>query len=187
MFHRAAMQARLQKDETWQSAGAPPVEEFIDAWRASGGRGRSSEAPADVAKSRRKRNSLEWCLCQAKRDEERRFVASADSVCVAMDERHCRTLVTYAACKGTQVSSGVLAQFRKAGRSAEEIAALVRRAVRRFCILRVPHKKHQHAASQASTAEPGYGAYHWQGRDVYRGRSVQRAVGGPLDPPSRRA
>ncbi len=97
MFHRAAMQARLQKDETWQSAGAPPVEELTDTWRALGGRGRSSEVPADGAKSRRKRHTLEWCLWQATRDEERRFLALADSVSVAMDERNCRTLVTYAA------------------------------------------------------------------------------------------
>ena len=112
--------------------GAPPAEEFVAVWRALEGRGRSHQAEAK-ARSARKHNTLEWCLWQAKRDEERAFLATADTISIQMDERKERTLLTYAACKGIKVSRGVLAQFRRAGRDAVEIAGLVRRAVRHIC------------------------------------------------------
>ena len=90
-FHRAAMEAHLRKDVPLESVAAPPAEEFAAAWRALKGRGRSSGAKA---RSRRKLNTLEWCLWQAKRDEERSFLASADTVSIQMDERKSRTLLT---------------------------------------------------------------------------------------------
>ena len=132
-FHKAAMKAHLRKyDETFESVGAPPAKEFVAVWRASESRGRPHQAEAK-ARSARKLNTLEWCLWQAKRDEERAFLATADTISIQMDERKARTLLTYAACKRIKVSRGVLAQFRRAGRDAEEIASLVRRAVRHFC------------------------------------------------------
>ena len=127
------MEAHLRKDdEMLQSVGAPPAEEFVAVWRALEGRGRSHQAEAK-ARSARKHNTLEWCLWQAQRDQERAFLATADTISIQMDERKGRTLLTYAACKGVQVSRGVLAQFRHAGRDAEEIACLVRRGVRHIC------------------------------------------------------
>ncbi len=132
--HRAAVQAHLVKAETLDVAGAPPAEDFVAVWRALGGGGRSRP----TVMSPRKRNTIEWCLWQALRDTECSFLAAANTVSVAMDERHGRTLVTYAACKGREVSSGILAQFRDAGRSADEVAACVHKAVRRLCFARAP-------------------------------------------------
>ncbi len=105
--HCAAMEAHLQKDGTL-AVGAPAAEEFVAAWRALGGRGRSSEAKA---RSRRKLNTVGWCLWQAQRDGERCFLASAETVSIQMDERKGWARLTYAACKGTKVTSGVFAQF----------------------------------------------------------------------------
>ena len=52
---------------------------------------------------------------------------------VAMDERNNRVLVTNAACRGTTVSSGVLAHLRNPGRSVDRTVACVAAAARRFC------------------------------------------------------
>ena len=56
-----------------------------------------------------------------------------------MDERKDRLLVTYAACAGTDVPTGVLAQLRNPGRSADAVAFCVQAAVRRFCTKGKPH------------------------------------------------
>eukprot|EP00974_Lingulodinium_polyedra_P123540 11187130-Lingulodinium_polyedra.AAC.1 len=58
-----------------------------------------------------------------------------------MDERNDRLLVTYAACRGTTVSSGVLAQLRSPGRSADRTVVCVAAAARRFCTVRQPRPR----------------------------------------------
>ena len=88
---------------------------------------------AHRAFSKRKRFTIEWCLFQTLREQERGRLAKAHTIAVAMDEREDRLLVTYAACAGTDVPTGVLAQLRNPSRSADAVAFCVQAAVRRFC------------------------------------------------------
>ena len=85
-------------------------------------------------------------------DEERAFLAKAKCISVAMDERKDRLLVTYAACRGTAVRSGVLAQLRSPGRSAAMTAACVAAAARRLCTIRKPHH-HMNKTRKAATID----------------------------------
>ena len=85
-------------------------------------------------------------------DEERAFLAKAKCISVAMDERKDRLLVTYAACWGTAVRSGVLAQLRSPGRSAAMTAACVAAAARRLCTIRKPHP-HMNKTRKAATID----------------------------------
>ena len=82
---------------------------------------------------------MEWCLLEALREEERGKLAGATTISIAMDERGNIILVTYAACKGVAVVSGILAQIRDPGRRSEEVAECVEHAVRRLCARRRPH------------------------------------------------
>ena len=82
---------------------------------------------------------MEWCLLEAIRDEERRKLAEATSIGVAMDERKDRLLVSYACCKQTEVTSGILAQIRNPGRTGAKVAKFVQRTVRRLCTRRQQH------------------------------------------------
>ena len=93
----------------------------------------------DFKASRDKRCTLEWCLVQAIRDEERHKLAEATTIAIAMDERDDRLLVTYTACTQTEVTSGILAQIRNPGRRGTEIAGCVQQAVRRVCTRRQRH------------------------------------------------
>ena len=88
---------------------------------------------------KRKRITMEWCLFEASRDEERRKLAGATSIGVAMDERKDRLLVSYAGCKQTDVTSGILAQIRNPGRTGAKVAQCVQRAVHRLCTRRQQH------------------------------------------------
>ncbi len=145
-FHKAAKKAFLAKDdETLDSVGAPPAKEFVAAWRTLGVRRRSDQVQA----RRRKLNTLEWCLWQALRDDERKFLRTADTVSIQMDERKARTLLTYAACQGTRVPRDVLAHYRHVNREAEDIARLVHKAVRHFCFFR-----QQHASTNSARSKP---------------------------------
>ena len=83
---------------------------------------------------------MEWCLFEALRDEERDMLARSATISIAMDERNDRLLVTYAASKKTNVNSGVLAQIRSPGRTADEVAGCVAKAAQRFCTRRAPQK-----------------------------------------------
>ena len=68
------------------------------------------------------------------------MLARSATISIAMDERNDRLLVTYAASKKTNVNSGVLAQIRSPGRTADEVAGCVAKAVQRFCTRRAPQK-----------------------------------------------
>ena len=68
------------------------------------------------------------------------MLARSATISIAMDERNDRLLVTYAASKKTNVNSGVLAQIRSPGRTADEVVGCVAKAVQRFCTRRAPQK-----------------------------------------------
>ena len=68
------------------------------------------------------------------------MLARSATISIAMDERNDRLLVTYVASKRTNVNSGVLAQIRSPGRTADEVAGCVAKAVRRLCTRRAPQK-----------------------------------------------
>ena len=108
-------------------AGAALPEYFHSVWRRLEGR------LFQKTLSPRKASTIEWCILEAVQDEGRAFLAKAKCISVAMDERKDRLLVTYAACRGTAVRSGVLAQLRCPGRSAAMTAACVAAAARRLC------------------------------------------------------
>ena len=88
--------------------------------------------PFQETLSPRKASTIEWCILETVQDEERACLAKAKCISVAMGERKNRLLVTYAACRGTAVCSGVLAQLRCPGRSAAMTAACVAAAARRL-------------------------------------------------------
>ena len=102
--------------------------------------------------SPRKASTIEWCILETVQDEEQAFLAKAKCISVAMDERRDRLLVTYAACQGTAVRSGVLAQLRCPGRSAAMTAACVAAAARRLCTIRKPHP-HMNKTRKAATID----------------------------------
>ena len=79
-------------------------------------------------------------------------MAKARCISVAMDERKDRLLVTYAACRGTAVRSGVLAQLRSPGRSADMTAACVAAAARHLCTVRKQHP-HMNKTRKAATID----------------------------------
>ena len=109
----------------------PPADfQFLDRL---GGR------PSTFKAQSRKRFTMEWCLLEALRDEERGKLARATTISIAMDERDNRLLVTYAACKGVEVVSRIWAQILDPGRRSEEVADCVEHAVRRLCTRRRPH------------------------------------------------
>ena len=109
----------------------PPADfQFLDRL---GGR------PSTFKAQFRKRFTMEWCLLEALRGEERDKLAGATAISIAMGERDNRLVVTYAACKGVEVVSGILAQIRDPGRRSEEVGDCVEHAVRRLCTHRRPH------------------------------------------------
>lgn len=127
--HRAAEEASLGSSP---SVVVPPPADFQALWDRLG-------RPSTFEAQSRKRSTMEWCLLEALRDEERGKLARATTISIAMDERDNRLLVTYAACKGVEVVSGILAQIRDPGRRSEEVADCVLHAVRRLCTRRQPH------------------------------------------------
>ena len=131
-FHTPATKAYLE-GQVNGGVGAPPPEDFQAVWHRLGGRSTKRTF------SGRKTATIEWCIFQAVREKEHALLAGANTIAVAMDERNDRLLVTYAACRGTTVSSGVLAHLRSPGRSADLTAACVAAAARRFCTVRDPH------------------------------------------------
>ena len=127
-------------------AGATLPEDFHSVWHRLAGR------PVQNTFSRSNSCTIEWCILQAVQDQERAFLAKAKCISVAMDERKGRLLVTYAACRGTAVRSGVLAQLRSPGRSADMTAACVAAAARRLCTIRKPHP-HMNKTRKAATID----------------------------------
>ena len=113
---------------------APPTSEFDDAWN-NAALGRKNHNM-----SLRKSTSLEWCLAEAIRDEDREFLRHSDAIAILLDERNCRLLVKFQACgSNLVVRFGVFALLRNAGKTAPQIAAAVHQAVRALCTRRAAH------------------------------------------------
>ena len=113
---------------------APPTSEFDDAWN-NAALGRKNHNM-----SLRKSTSLEWCLAEAIRDEDREFLRHSDAIAILLDERNCRLLVKFQACgRNLVVRFGVFALLRNAGKTAPQIAAAVHQAVRALCTRRAAH------------------------------------------------
>ena len=120
--------------------GVPSDDDFLTVWKALGSS--STGSMAKVAKqSARKTTTLEWCLWEALRDSERVALAQASTIALAVDERKGRLLLSFTACapKGIDVTTGFLAQLQHQGANSVEVAACVRKAVRRLCTRRRPH------------------------------------------------
>ena len=113
---------------------APPASEFDEAW-TNAVLGRKSQTV-----SLRKSTSLEWCLAEALRDEDREFLRRSSAIAIMLDERNCRLLVKFQACDSNLVVRfGVVSLLRNAGKTAPEIAAAVHKAVRALCTRRARH------------------------------------------------
>jgi len=119
-FHKRALVAYRQhmwaNDSEAQRliavSGAPSTEELSALWRALKATAATS---TQTEQSQRRTASMEWCLYEAIRDQEREFMSKAQTISVALDERKGRLLVTYRACKGVVVRAGVLAQLQHLG------------------------------------------------------------------------
>ena len=86
-----------------------------------------------------KRCTLEWCLFEALRDQERAFLKHASSICIALDERQGRLLLMFSACHKLEVCTGVLGQLQHEGKTAVDVASCVFKAIRSFCTTRLRH------------------------------------------------
>ena len=119
---------------------APSEDEFLAVWQGLGSSSTGSSAKI-VKQSLRKSTTMEWCLWEALRDSERLALSQASTIALAMDERKGRLLVSFAACsgKGLDVTTGFLGQLQHQGMNSVEVAACVRKAVRRLCTRRQPH------------------------------------------------
>ena len=125
-------------------------------WTALGSSSTGSGAKV-VHQSARKATTMEWCLWEALPDSERRALARASTIALALDERNGRLLVSFAACsgKGLEVTQGFLGQLQHQGMSSIELAACVQKGVRRICTLRQPHsgmncsRRSTHLAAEA--------------------------------------
>ena len=110
---------------------APPTEAFKDAWLG---------LRKDGIEMDRKRRTLEWCLLEAVRDQEREFLATATCISIMLDERNGRLLIKYSATnKKLDVRVGCLGLVRDAGGTSRDVAVAVHTAVSRFCTSRVLH------------------------------------------------
>ncbi len=121
-------------------AGTPSEDEFLAMWKALGSSSTGSAAKV-ASHSQRKITTMEWCLWEALRDSERSALARASTIALAVDERKGRLLVSFSACsrKGLDVTTGFLAQLQHQGANSVDVAACVRKAVRRLCTRRRPH------------------------------------------------
>ncbi len=146
--HRAIAALEPQPGDT--SVTAPPPEVFQALWDQLGGRPSCGDSCLDMSK--RKRFTIEWCIFEALRDKERDMLSKAATISVAMDERNDRLLVTYAASNKTDVRSGVLAQLRSPGRTADEVACCVALAVGRLCTRR-PRHPHMYTPQEAQSKD----------------------------------
>ena len=82
---------------------------------------------------------MEWCLCEAIRDKQRKFASEASAIGVALDECKGHLLVTFRACAGLEVCHGILADMKDAGKSAAHLAQVIHKAVEIFCSPRQEH------------------------------------------------
>ena len=71
---------------------APPLEHFIALLR------RLKESHSKLG---RKGNTMAWCLFEALRDDERKFLATASCMSLAQDSRASRLLTKWVACGGS--------------------------------------------------------------------------------------
>ena len=132
-MHRDAVKAG--KEEV---IDAPPPEDFEAAWAAAASS--SGEAATALHLSNRKTASLQWCLTETIRDTARETLRKAVAISLQLDERHGRLLVKYHACgHDLVVRVGVLALVQNVGKTAPEMAAGVREAVRSICVRRQPN------------------------------------------------
>ncbi len=100
--HKEAAAAHLRAMSPGDAAEEAPSEQgFLALWHELGNRSSSTQ-------SSMKRNTMEWCLLQALRDEERPFLCHAKSISIALDERKGRWLLMFTACNGLEVRTGVL-------------------------------------------------------------------------------
>ena len=79
--HRSAVKAYIQRrSPKLEHIGAFPLEDFQAVWDRLRGH------PPKRTISKRKRFTIEWCIYEALREQERSCLARADTIAVAMDD-----------------------------------------------------------------------------------------------------
>ena len=113
---------------------APCREDFKAAWVAL------RTGSNNLRRSPKKARSIQWCLYEALRDWELRFLQAAGCINIALDERNGRLLVKYSASDAKlDVRWGCLALLRNRGSTSQDVAAAVLDGVQRLCTRRVAH------------------------------------------------
>ncbi len=82
---------------------------------------------------------MQWCLVEAIRDEEVKFLAKAATISLHADERKDRLLILYHAVggkSGLEVKRGCLGQLRHQGQRAVDVIQSLKKAVKEFCTRR---------------------------------------------------
>ena len=132
-------QRGLAADDGWASLPAPPVEEFANVLLSI----RRNELESRKRGERRKKTSMAWCLYEAQREKERKFLAKAVCLSLAQDAstRGPLLLTRYVACgPSLERASGILrvADGKKIS-GAEDLAKSVLRGIRAMATKRRPH------------------------------------------------
>ena len=111
---------------------APAVEEF-QKMLAELERGTSTRCLAKGTTSTKVRGIV-WCLVEAMKEKDRKFLSKARSIVLIRDESGGRLLVRFGAVdKDLQVRRGFLGQSRDAGSKASNIVQATRSVLRDFC------------------------------------------------------
>jgi hypothetical protein len=110
---------------------APPLEHFIALLR---------QLKESHSKLGRHGNTMAWCLFEALRDDERKFLATASCMSLAQDSRAGRLLTRWVACGGSDrelvVRSGVLQLHRGQAVGAVALQVATWKRVRTFATCR---------------------------------------------------
>ena len=132
---------------------APPVEEFAQLLQ----RIRQNELEATSPGARRKCTTMSWCLYEAQREKERKFLAKAVCLSLAQDAstRGPLLLTRYVACgPNLERASGILrvADGKKIS-GAEDLAKSVFRGLRAMATARRPHFRDVRASAPGEKVE----------------------------------
>jgi len=133
---------------------APPLEHFIALLR------RLKESHSKLG---RKGNTMAWCLFEALRDDERKFLATASCMSLAQDSRAGRLLTRWVACGGSDrelvVRSGVLQLHRGQAVGAVALQLATRKRPPDLCHVPTWWEISEPCACHAQTGPPPLGPH----------------------------